>query len=205
MGCLYKIDFENGKSYIGITSQTSVSRLYIHKRNARNKRIAALYHAIRKYPDQYTIKEIAWSDNWDVLCEIERQAIITFKTKVPHGYNMTDGGDGSVGHSPSKETRKKMSAAPRKPCSEETKRKIGLSNTGKTKSPEARRKMRLRKLGRKLKPEQIEKIRQASLGSKRTEEQRRHISESRKGKPLSPQHKEALKKAWVTRKLRSCE
>jgi len=200
MGCLYKIDFKNGKSYIGITISRGERRLKIHERNMENGRTSILYSAFKKYPGQYTVKELAWSDNWNVLCKIEQQAIKTFNTKIPHGYNMTDGGDGSVGHSPSKETKRKMSLAARRTCTEETKRKIGSSNTGKIKSPEARLKMRIKKLGRKLKPEHVEKLRQANQGSKRTEEQCRHISESRKGKPLSTQHSEALKAAWIKRK-----
>ncbi len=35
----------------------------------------------------------------------------------------------------------------------------------------------------------------------KTEEHKKHLSESKKGKPLSEKHKQALKDAWVRRKL----
>jgi group I intron endonuclease len=99
MGCLYQIEFSNGKSYIGITSKDSSYRLKQHLRDSRktDRRAGVLYDALLKYPDQYTIKEIAWSDDFEVLCRIEQTAIGTFNTKVPFGYNMTDGGEGTVG------------------------------------------------------------------------------------------------------------
>lgn len=58
--------------------------------------------------------------------------------------NMTDGGEGMSGYSPSAETRAKMAAAnANRVVSDETRAKIGESRVGKTHSEEARAKIRL--------------------------------------------------------------
>ena len=98
MGCLYKIDFENGKSYVGITMKTGVERFYWHQRSAGNStKKNYLYNAMRKYPDRYSFKELAWSDDWYVLRRFEQEVIRHLGTKYPGGYNLTDGGEGTQG------------------------------------------------------------------------------------------------------------
>ena len=130
VGCLYQIRFQNVKSYLGITNKSSGQRLRVHIRNSRRtKQInCALHNALRKHPKHYTLKELAWSDNWDVLCRIEQQAIKMFNTKVPNGYNGTNGGEGQVGNYCSEETRQKIriSSIGRHPYSypEEKKKKM---------------------------------------------------------------------------------
>jgi hypothetical protein len=49
---------------------------------------------------------LATSDDWDVLCDLERQAIEFFQTRHPCGYNLTIGGNGGKG---SKNTRNRSS------------------------------------------------------------------------------------------------
>ena len=77
----------------------------------------------------------------------------------------------------------------RKPCSEETKRKIGLANSGKKHSKETTEKNRrtsLEQFKNGMPEETKRKIGLALKGIKRTEEFKRKISNSNKGKHLSP-------------------
>lgn len=118
MGMLYRLTSPSGKSYIGITSQTVAQRWWKHKNNASHDRALrmgseclALYDAIRKYGSEgFQVETLAIAD-FDYLKDLEQKAIIAFKTKTPHGYNLTDGGDGALGANPTQESRQKMSAA----------------------------------------------------------------------------------------------
>lgn len=81
----------------------------------------------------------------------EKYYIKELNTKVPYGYNMTNGGEGMSGCPVSEETRKKMSEANKgkEPWnkgktnifSEETKRKISEAQKGKHFSEETKRKL----------------------------------------------------------------
>lgn len=120
----------NRKIYVGVTNNYK-KRMIEHKASKSNTLIS---RAIRKY---------GW-DNFtpSVLCITEnREAEITFieqynsfDTSV--GYNLTRGGEGTLGFNPSQETREKMRQAklgkthtnrsykPRAPHTKETKAKI---------------------------------------------------------------------------------
>ena len=99
MGTLYRITSPSGKSYIGITSKTTEQRWEKHKEHAFGKRDAgALYSALRKYGhENFIVETLVICDKWDYLCELEKKAINSYRTKSPHGYNITDGGEGIVG------------------------------------------------------------------------------------------------------------
>jgi hypothetical protein len=64
---------------------------------------------------------------------------------------------------------------------EETKRKIGLGNTGKVRTEEQRKRLSSVKIGTKMPQEAVEKIRQKNTGQKRTQEQKDRMSKAQKG------------------------
>lgn len=126
--------------------------------------------------------------------------------------NLTDGGDGSLGHRPSIETlnklrsrkispetrRKLVQARKRTPTTAETKAKIAATNRlpdrrkhmseimkGRVVSLEARAKRSKSLKGREITIEAREKLRKANLGKKASLETRLKMSESRKGKKQS--------------------
>lgn len=111
MGHLYKIDFPSGKSYIGITSRTAEHRFSEHAVDALEKNSTHIIHnAIRKYGvSACEIVTLATEDDWATLCQMEKIAIKQFNSKSPNGYNMTDGGDGSVGLKWNEAQRNRMS------------------------------------------------------------------------------------------------
>jgi hypothetical protein len=96
LGCLYSVTSPSGKKYIGISSKTAEDRWKKHVSNKKDN--CALHFAIRKYgAKSFELKTLLFSDDWDYLCLMEQKAIISFNTKSPNGYNITDGGEGTVG------------------------------------------------------------------------------------------------------------
>lgn len=124
------INPKNKKVYVGITNQD------VHKRwkNGRGyTKCKKFYNAILKY---------GWNNfKHLVLCKTSRdKALLLEKTLVKYykdrelSYNITEGGENSIpsmlGKHHTKEAKEKISNAGKRPCSEETKRKIGLANRG---------------------------------------------------------------------------
>ena len=91
-----------------------------------------------------------------------------------------------------------------KPCTEETKRKIGVRRLGFRFTEEAKEKMSesAKRRGPHA-PESIAKAAASNRGKVRTAEVRAALSAVSKGKPKSEAHKAALKAAWIRRKLQS--
>lgn len=100
MGYIYKItNLEDGKLYIGKTTQSINKRFRKHISDAFNENNRAFnYHlqrAIRKYgADSFAIEEVEHCDN-RYLSERERYWI-KFYNSFESGYNMTHGGDGAI-------------------------------------------------------------------------------------------------------------
>lgn len=119
MGSLYKLQSPSGKCYIGITSKTLAKRWEQHRFNAakghgtrQGSDCAGLYNAIRKYgPQAFSIGSIAESDDWATLQQLEKDAILVHGSLFPGGYNLSEGGEGALGHRPTDEARRRMSAA----------------------------------------------------------------------------------------------
>ena len=118
MGELYRLDFNNGKSYVGITVKKAANRFKHHKRDATHGSKYLVHRAWRKYGEpKMTVLAILEDGE---LPSTEIRAIKIFGTMTPNGYNMTPGGEESpmlvpaikaklVGIKRSKESRAKMS------------------------------------------------------------------------------------------------
>lgn len=219
MGCLYRIDFQSGKSYIGITAGSAEQRFAAHIKKARNGSPCAVHNALRKYcPSSAKVTTLVIADDWSYLCELETKAIIAFGTKAPNGYNLTDGGDGVIGHSHTAEQRAKISAAsmaiPKasrdrageklrgKPLSEERRAKLLAANKDRINSDEARAKMSAAHLGKKLSCEHRGKIGLAHKGRIFTSEHKARLAKA--ASSMSLEHRAKLseaKRAWWAKKL----
>ena len=145
MGVVYKIQNKsNGKIYIGKTKRTLDVRMTEHLYNSRshcNKSYIDL--AIGKYGiDAFDVAVVEECLTEDELNQKEKFWIRQLNCKVPHGYNLTDGGDGVSGKERSLEYRKKMSKA----------------NKGKKRSLETRKKMSETWMGHKVSEKTREKI-----------------------------------------------
>lgn len=91
MGELYRLDFANGKSYIGISEVSSAARFHGHRCRAKKGGKTPLYTAWRKHGEP-KLAVLAILENRE-LASTEIRAIAAFKTLVPHGYNVSVGGD----------------------------------------------------------------------------------------------------------------
>lgn len=91
MGLIYRIYFQNGKSYIGQTIQPINKRMQQHK---TKKDCVALYNAIQKYPNfEY---EILLETNNCMLDYYEILFINLFNSIIPNGYNIRSGGSSGL-------------------------------------------------------------------------------------------------------------
>lgn len=112
-GCIYKIQFPNGKNYIGLTTTSLEQRRQEHKYCAKRGNTNILYKALRKYDMVNTFKliEIDTADTLKELCEMEIGYIIKYNSyyENSNGYNMTYGGEGTNGYIFTDEDKKKQS------------------------------------------------------------------------------------------------
>jgi group I intron endonuclease len=130
----------NGKVYIGFDSNWP-SRISTH-RSKISKLNRPLYNALYKYGwEKFSWEAIYQSkDGYHTLNVMENYFITEYRSYAGfddcNGYNLTLGGDGSLGYINSEETKNKKSLAKkgkkRKPLSIEQKEKISISKKGKT-------------------------------------------------------------------------
>src|ERR1700722_11487271 len=170
MGVIYiATNTVNGKKYIGQTIYTMEHRKYAHRRDALNKGSNLLFHkAIRKYGfDVFRWETIVSGLDQDNLDYHEIRFIAKYKTRDPNGYNLTDGGNGTLGRKGNK-------------LSEEHKNKISNGNKGKVRSKETRDKLRaISKTN--VTREHIERLRAINTGRKHTEEAKARIGAASRG------------------------
>jgi hypothetical protein len=107
MGQLYKISFKtSGKSYIGISSVSAEHRFKLHSTKLKN----LIGSAFKEYGiDDAVLTILAEEEDFGVLCKMEMTAIIEHNSKIPHGYNMTSGGQGVTGRVCTEEQKKARS------------------------------------------------------------------------------------------------
>jgi len=90
---IYKIEFPNGKVYIGKTKDLE-NRKYHHYYNAKNGNTLLLYKAFRKYGANI-IWHIIENCNEEMADYFEKLYIEKYKSNnIEYGYNLTEGGDG---------------------------------------------------------------------------------------------------------------
>lgn len=169
---IYKHTSPSNKIYIGITCQ-SIKRRWRDGKGYKSQKY--FYRAIEKYGWDNFQHEILYENLEKEQAKILEMSLIHYynSTNPKLGYNLTKGGEGSLGYSPTEETRKKLS--------ETHKGKVPW-NKGKTNifSEEARKKMSEASRGRKLSEDAKKKISEANKGNKRTEEEKKKISEKAK-------------------------
>ena len=119
----YVLRFASGKEYVGITTAYR-QRLQNHSAYARAGD-TAVNRAWRKHgPPDRVVTEMLPS--WDAACAWERDTICTRRARAPHGYNLTDGGDGTLGRGTpeqrSADARKREAALTQEQRSERSRR-----------------------------------------------------------------------------------
>jgi group I intron endonuclease len=121
----------NDKAYVGLFSGQKLSqRMAVHRWDANGGSQIPLHRAMRKYGvDKFHITSI-WSGHIppENLKILEKYYIRCFQTKIPNGYNCTEGGDGSFGFKHSEETKQSIRD---RVISETTRLKMSLLHKGK--------------------------------------------------------------------------
>jgi group I intron endonuclease len=197
MGWIYMIKNNiNGKCYIG---QTKARRVQSRWANHKNRPHGLLKLAFEKYGIENFSFEIITEVSDDDLNEIEISEISLRNTVAPRGYNLEKGGRRSkivnditkntmksrmLGTKLSPETRYKISEAAktRPPISEETRRKLSISNKGKTVSEETKLKISEANKGRQISEETRKKLSDSAKNRVFTEETRQKLRESAKNR-----------------------
>ena len=190
MGVIYQARNKiSGKRYIGKTMYTMKARRAVHECHAKTESRLPFHRALRKYGfDTFEWKVISREEIEDYLNEAEQVFIRILKSKVPSGYNLTDGGEGNIGWVPSEEWKRKKSEEQKgKTTPIEVRLKISRALRGKHPSEVTRAKLRLRK-NRK--------------GKVHSEEAKKKMSASRMGKGTGPKSKETREKMSKAAKKR---
>lgn len=191
---VYKItNINSNKIYIGVTSDYK-RRMNDHFIYCRQEG-SYLHSAVLKHGKNNFQSEIIYSyDSWERACQKEIECIKLFKTKVPGGYNLTDGGEGALGVFVSEKTRGKLSEnwkgrkhtkeSKRKVSeakkghivSKETRIKIGNANRGKVHSEESKELMSIASKGRFF--SDIARQNMSEAASHKSKETRRKIAKA---------------------------
>jgi len=190
----------NGKKYVGQHIGKNLQKYFertVWLANAGYQGKRLLYRAIRKYgSNSFSITPLVIvGTKWEMDL-YESGMIKALDTRNPDkGYNLTAGGDGTVGFRPDKETRAKMSQARvGKQMSEENRLKFIERNKGNKYS-----------LGRKMTADNFSKLMAVHIGAKRTDEARQRMSDAHKGKKLSEEAKANMRKAQNIRRAREAK
>lgn len=199
MGIIYcATNKVNGKMYIGQTIKGLKKRRKEHIAKAHKDGSCAFHRAIQKYgEDSFSWKILEQNIPIEQLNDLEMVYIDLVESYLT-GYNMTHGGETSFGYVCSEETKKKISIANsgennywfgRKHSPEFCKR-ISEVHTGKIVSEETRKKLSDANKGENS----------AWWGKEHTEETKEKIRQSRLGKKASEETKRRIGKASKGRK-----
>lgn len=178
MGILYKATCAStNKIYFGITVEGLNKRINKHFYCASKGSTTYFHNALRKYGrDGFAWDILAECDDVELLKLLEVEVIDKYSRMGLGLFNATKGGDGAFGLVHSEETKKKMSA----------------SATGRKASPETKAKMSMARKGKPKTPEWIEKIRISNTGKPVNMERAQKSAETRTGMRLSEQHKQNI-------------
>jgi group I intron endonuclease len=156
----------NGKFYIGKTEKHLNVRIAVHKSNS-NKAKFYFHRSLNKHGfDKFKWEIIATASSKEELSFLEKKFIEELKPQ----YNMTKGGEGSLGLKMSDVAKSKISKFQKgKIVSSETAKKISLANRGKKRKPlseEHKKKLSIIRKGIKKKPLSEETKEKMSLSTK---------------------------------------
>jgi len=171
-------NIQNGKQYVGKCHKpVSKSKYYLGSG-------ILLRQSLYNYGKEFFKKQILEENlTLDTINIREQYWINKLATKSPHGYNLTDGGEGLI--NPSSETREKIGLK---------NRGINSGRYGKTNTEEHRELIRKLNRERGQSEEAREKIRTFNLGKTLSEKTKTKIQAYQVGRKKSPETKALMKK-----------
>lgn len=207
---IYKVTNQiNGKVYIGQTSVTLTKRKAAHVNKTKSNSSTFFHNAIRKNGiESFTWEVVHSCYSKEEANEKECEFIKTLGCKFPAGYNLTDGGEGTIGYRPTEEKNALMSR-----LHKGNKHALGCKHSAEANALKSeRQKGKKGPVGRKHTEESKAKMSKILLGNKRMtgykmpEEIKEKISKGMKGKQnclgnkLTDEHK-----AKVSALLKGCK
>lgn len=136
---LYRIMHRaTGRAYIGLTTASLEKRWSAHLYRMRKGVKSALYDALRRYGvEAFDISAIVSLVPDGDLADLKALeiAVIAQEGTFGSGYNLTSGGDGTVGYTPSPDQLEKMRG---RPASEKQRSAVRISNTGRRHTVDAK-------------------------------------------------------------------
>ena len=180
---VYRHISPSGKVYVGITSNIPSVRWGKAGNQYKGSRI--FYNAIKKYGWDNFKHEILLENQPEKAAKYTEKYLIKWYKIHKVSYNITDGGEGTLGFS--------------HPMSEKCKEALRIANTGRKLTQEQKENLRKIHTGKKASSETIEKLRLSHLGHKDSEETKRKKSLNRKGKKLSKESIEKLRNSKIGR------
>lgn len=200
-GTVYRLEFPNGKSYVGITEVGAATRYAGHRASVKAGSSLPVHNAWRKYgePSLQILDVVPVSE----LLSREVELIELLGTLAPDGYNATPGGD----FNPSKlecVNRKRAEASRGRPMSEAARAALLRANKGRKLSDEHRAALSAAGKGRPKSAEHRKKISEALKGRKVPEEAVRKTADALRGRK-NPQQAERMRgnQFWKLRKNRN--
>jgi len=179
----------NGKRYVGFTIRTAEYRFNCHIKGVDASKL--LHEAIKTFGKENFIVETIFEGTYKQALNKEKYFIQKYKTRVPNGYNQTNGGEAyMLGKIASEATLEKMSLAQKgKKHSEATLEKMRSRRPSETTLAKMR--------GRKLTEATRAKMSLAKKGHVVSKETRVKISAAGKGRVVSEITREKLSVANI--------
>jgi len=181
-GVIYRaINKITGKSYIGQTIQDFDRRIKAHFTEAKRSKFY-FHKSLSKYGKENFIWEILeHCSSKEELDEMEFHYITQYNTLRPNGYNLTMGGDGTVGFRPTKESRLKMSKARKgRKMTEDARKKLIKNHADFSGSNNPMYGVASPMKGKNHTSETIDKISKKLTGRRLSEEHKRKLSAAAK-------------------------
>jgi len=190
-------NIHTNQKYIGITSQNPPQKRWNrHLSEAkRNLYQTALHRAIRQHGCDaftFTVLDRLEHGTYDDLLALEQRLILQYDTKEPNGYNMTTGGQGTVGYKWTEEAKQRLSEKTKGRSMQHATEASNRVTKGRPLSPEHRAKISAAHQGKKMGPmsqEQKEKIRASNLGRKPSEESLRRARRAQQKRWENPENR----------------
>jgi group I intron endonuclease len=189
---------QSGKEYIGQSSNI-YKRLLEHI--GKHRANTYLHRALATYgPEAFSYAILLEGNNSKSdIREEEKRLIAARGSLAPMGYNLTEGGEGTIGYRHTELTKERLrqqrlgkalslehkrnisKASLGKVITEECRKKISKANTGRLTSSATREKLRVANTGRQLTSDHIEKLRVTSSGRRHTAETKDKLSKMKTG------------------------
>jgi group I intron endonuclease len=193
----------NGKQYVGQTTRTIEIRWKDHKHH-KDFGTSYLHKAIKKYGEENFIREIVCEPlTLESMNDLEREYIEKYNTLSPNGYNLTKGGEGSLGLKHTDEAKEKMSrAAKGRIRSAEHALNISIANTGKKLSEETKVKLSIAAKNKQREGSPLKGRPSPLRGRKLSLERRKEFSKillgNKRGLKLSSEQASEIRRLYFT-------